>query len=103
MQAIGKLFFVFILVACYVSTIDAKSNTEKDTVVDDLKENLVEGATNIKDTVSNGVKIGAKMVVEAAKVGSEYAEVLTEKAANAAETGNEYLAQGADIVKEYAT
>jgi hypothetical protein len=37
------------------------------------------------------------------KVGTEYAEVFTEKAASAAETGNEYLAQGADIVKEYAT
>ncbi len=40
---------------------------------------------------------------EAAKVGTEYAEVLGEKAATAAEVGNEYLAQGADIVKEYAT
>ena len=40
---------------------------------------------------------------EAAKVGTEYAEVLSEKAATAAEVGNEYLAQGADIVKEYAT
>ncbi len=39
----------------------------------------------------------------AAKVGTEYAEVLGEKAATAAEVGNEYLAQGADIVKEYAT
>lgn len=40
---------------------------------------------------------------EAAKVGQEYAEVLGEKAASAAEAGSEYLAHGADIVKEYAT
>lgn len=87
MQALGK-FFVFIFVTCYLLTVDAKSNTVKDKVVD--------GSTDLKDTVSEGVKV-------AAETAKEYAEVFTEKAASAAETGNEYLAQGADIVKEYAT
>lgn len=42
-------------------------------------------------------------VLEATDVIKEKAEVLGEKAANAAEAGNEYLAHGAEVVKEYAT
>ena len=74
-----------IFVVCYLLTVDAKSNTAKDNVVDGSIETVKEYAA------------------EAAKVSSEYAEILADKAADAAEIGNEYLAHGADIAKEYAT
>jgi hypothetical protein len=54
MQNLGKVLLLLLL-ACYLSTIDAKTQTVKDTVV--------EGATNIKDTVSDG----AQVVTDAAK------------------------------------
>ncbi len=58
MQVLGKILLL-IVVACYVTTIYAKTQTVKDTVV--------EGATNIKDTVSDGAKTGAKIAADAAK------------------------------------
>ena len=58
MQLLGNLSLLIVIV-CYVSTINAKSKTVKDTVID--------GATNIKDTVSDGVATGAKVAADAAK------------------------------------
>jgi hypothetical protein len=47
MKALGK-FFLLILVACYVSTIDGESDT-------------------VINTASDGVKTGAKVVADATK------------------------------------
>lgn len=58
MQILGKILFV-IFISCFILTINAKSKTVTDTVV--------EGATNIKDTVADGVKTGAKVAADAAK------------------------------------
>jgi hypothetical protein len=50
MQTLGNILLL-IVVVCYVSTIFAKSKTVKDSVID--------GATNIKHTVSEGAKVAA--------------------------------------------
>lgn len=57
----------------------------------------------VAPVAADTLNVVKEKVVEAAHVGTEYAEALSEKAATVAETGNEYLAHGADIVKEYAT
>ncbi len=54
MQVLGKILLL-IVVACYVTTIYAESNT------------VVDGATHIKDTVSDGVETGAKVTTDAVK------------------------------------
>lgn len=58
MHSLGKILLV-IFISCYVLTINAKSKT--------LQDSVVEGATNIKDTVADGVKTGAKVATDAAK------------------------------------
>ncbi len=58
MQILGKVLLLIVL-ACYVSIINAKSKTVKDTVVD--------GATHLKDNVVDGVKTGAKLATDAGK------------------------------------
>jgi hypothetical protein len=66
MQILGKLLLL-IVVVCYVSTAYGKQNTVKDSVV--------KQATQIKDdvvdTVSDGVKTGAKVISDAAKTAGE--------------------------------
>lgn len=69
MQIVGRRFFVLVLL-CYISTSAAKSKTVQETIVDGathLKDNVVKEAADIKETVSDGVKIGAKVAADAAK------------------------------------
>jgi len=68
MQMLGNLSLLIVIV-CYVSTTYGKHKTVTDTVV--------EGATHIKDnvvdTVSDGVKTGAKIATDGVKAGAKVA------------------------------
>lgn len=69
MQTLGKLLFVLVLL-CYIATSDAKSKTVQENIVDGathLKDNVVKEAAEVKETLSDGVKTGAKVAADAAK------------------------------------
>lgn len=69
MANLGKILF-FIVLLCYVSISDAKSKTVQENIVDGathVKDNVVKEAVEVKEKLSDGVKTGAKVAADAAK------------------------------------